>query len=137
MLAHGHLAAAVCNFLCSAAKAEKLQSARAVSFAHRGQASPFDFGSFPVFSYDVTGKRMSITIQLDLPESVVTAAKARGLLDSRNLTRLVEREVELDQPRQDFRAMVEQMRAYPDEPMTMDEIQTVVNEVRARRRARR
>lgn len=80
---------------------------------------------------------MSITIQLDLPETVVMAAKAKGLLDSRNLTRLVEREVELDQPRQDFRAMVEQMRAYPDEPMTMDEIQTVVNEVRAQRRARR
>jgi hypothetical protein len=80
---------------------------------------------------------MSITIQLDLPESVAAEAKAKGLLDPQKLTRLVEREVEMDKPMQDFREMVEQMRAYPDEPMTMDEIQAVVNEVRADRRARR
>ena len=36
----------------------------------------------------------------------------------------------------EFREMVEQMRAYPDEPMTVDEIQAIVNEVRAGRRAR-
>ena len=80
---------------------------------------------------------MSITVQLDLSESVAAEAKARGLLDPQELTRLVEREVALDKPMQDFREMVEQMRAYPDEPMTMDEIQAVVNEVRAERRARR
>lgn len=33
--------------------------------------------------------------------------------------------------------MVEQMRAYPDEPVSMDELQAVVNEDRAERRARR
>ena len=76
-------------------------------------------------------------IQLDLPDSVAAEAKVKGLLDPRKLTQLVEREVELDKPMQDFRQMVEQMRAYPDEPMTMDEIQAVVNEVRAERRARR
>jgi hypothetical protein len=80
---------------------------------------------------------MSIMIQLDLPDSVAAEATAKGLLDPRKLTQLVEREVELDKPMRDFRQMVEQMRAYPDEPMTMDEIQAVVNEVRAERRARR
>jgi hypothetical protein len=79
---------------------------------------------------------MSITIKLDLPDAVAAEAKAKGLLDPRKLTQLVEREIELDKPMQDFRQMVEQMRAYPDEPITMDEIQAVVNEVRAERRAR-
>jgi hypothetical protein len=80
---------------------------------------------------------MSVTIKLDLPDSLAAEAKAKGLLDPHKLTELVEREIELDKPMQDFRQMVEQMRAYPDEPMTMDEIQAVVNEVRAERRAGR
>jgi hypothetical protein len=80
---------------------------------------------------------MSIMIKLDLPDSVAAEAKAKGLLDPRKLTQLVEREIQLDKPMRDFRQMVEQMRAYPDEPMTMDEIQAVVNEVRAERGARR
>lgn len=75
-------------------------------------------------------------IQLDLPDSVADEAKARGLLEPGKLTQLVEREVQLDKPMRDFRQMVEQMRAYPDEPKTMDEIQAVVNEVRAEIRAR-
>jgi hypothetical protein len=80
---------------------------------------------------------VSVTVQLDLPESVAAEAKAKGLLDPKKLTQLVEREVELDKPMQEFRKMVERMRAYPDEPMTMDEIQGEVNAVRAERRARR
>jgi hypothetical protein len=80
---------------------------------------------------------MSIMIKLDLPDSVAAEAKAKGLLDPLKLTQMVEREVELDKPMRDFRQMVEQMRAYPDEPMTIDEIQGVVNEVRAERRTRR
>jgi hypothetical protein len=79
---------------------------------------------------------MSITVHLDLPESVAAEAQAKGLLDPHRLTRLVEREIELDKPMREFREMVEQMRAYPDEPMTVDEIQAIVNEVRAGRRAR-
>jgi hypothetical protein len=78
---------------------------------------------------------MSIMIKLDLPDSVAAEAKAKGLLDPQKLTQLVEREIGLDKPMGDFRRMVEQMRAHPDEPMTMDEIQAVVNEVRAERRA--
>jgi hypothetical protein len=80
---------------------------------------------------------MSITVQLDLPDSLAAEAKAKGLLEPQRLTQMVEREMKLEKPIQEFREMVEQMRKYPDEPMTMDEIQTVVNEVRAERRARR
>lgn len=80
---------------------------------------------------------MSITVQLELSDSVAAEAKAKGLLDPQKLTQLVEREVQLDKPMREFREMVEQMRAYPDEPMTTGEIQAVVNEVRAERRARR
>jgi hypothetical protein len=80
---------------------------------------------------------MSITVQIDLPESVAAEAKAKGLLEPQKLTQMVEREVKLDSPMRDFRQMVEQMRMHPDEPMTLDEIQGVVNEVRADRRARR
>ena len=75
---------------------------------------------------------MSITVQLDLSESVAARARARGLLDPAKVTRLIERELELEEPLRAYREMVEQMRACPDnEPMTMDEIQAEVNAVRA------
>jgi hypothetical protein len=80
---------------------------------------------------------MCITVQLDLPDSLPAEAKAEGLLNPENLTRLVEREIALEQPMQEFRQMVEQMHTFPDEPITMDEIQSVVNEVRERRHASR
>jgi len=78
---------------------------------------------------------MSITVKFDLPESVAAEAKAKGLLEPEKLTQLVEREVNLDTPMREFREMVDQMRKYPDEPMTMEEIQQVVNQVRAEHRA--
>jgi hypothetical protein len=80
---------------------------------------------------------MSITVKLDLPDSLAAEAKAKGLLEPQKLTQLVEREVQLDKPMSEFREMVEQMRAHTEEPMSMDEIQAVVNEVRAKRRAKR
>lgn len=81
---------------------------------------------------------MSITVQLDLSDAVAAKAKAKGLLDPQKLTRMVEREVGLDESMEDFRRMVEEMRSYPDsEPMTMDEIQAEVNVVRTERRKQR
>ena len=80
---------------------------------------------------------MSITIQLDLPDALAAKARAKGLLDSAKVCRLIERELELEEPLHAYRQMVDQMRAYPDdEPMTMDEIQAEVNAVRAERRQR-
>ena len=43
---------------------------------------------------------MSISVPLDLPEAV--AAEAKGLLDPKNLTRLIQREVEAESARRDF-----------------------------------
>lgn len=81
---------------------------------------------------------MSITIQLDLTESVAAKARAKGLLDPASVSRLIERELDLEEPQRAYREMVEKMRAYPDdEPMTMDEIQAEVNTVRAQRRQHR
>ena len=78
---------------------------------------------------------MSITVQLDLPESLAAKARARGLLDPQTLTRLIEREAAEDDPR-DFFQMARDLRSLPGEPMTMDEIQRIVDEVRAERAAR-
>ena len=81
---------------------------------------------------------MSITIKLDLPADVAAKARAKGLLEPASVSRLIERELDLEEPLRAYREMVEQMRAYPDnEPMTMDEIQAEVNAVRAERRQRR
>jgi hypothetical protein len=80
---------------------------------------------------------MSIIVQLDLSDAVAAKAKAKGLLDPATVTRLIERELELEEPLRAYRQMVERMRASTDaEPMTMDEIQAEVNAVRAERRAR-
>lgn len=78
---------------------------------------------------------MSITVQLDLPESLAAKARARGLLEPQNLTRLIEREVAEDDPRNFFR-MARELRSLPGEPMTMHQIQQMVDEVRAERAAR-
>lgn len=81
---------------------------------------------------------MSITVQLDLPEALAEKARAKGLLKPDEVTRLIRRELDLDEPMNEFRQMVEEMRSYPDdEPMTMDEIQAEVDAVRAERRKQR
>jgi hypothetical protein len=79
---------------------------------------------------------MSITVQLDLSESVAAQAKAKGLLDPQNLTRLIEREMSAESARNDFFEMVRDLRALPGEPMTMEQIQAEVDAVRAERTAR-
>ena len=81
---------------------------------------------------------MSITIQVSLPEAIAARAKAKGLLEPDKVASLIERELKLEEPLLEYSQMVEKMRAYPDdEPMTMDEIQSEVNAVRAEHRLRR
>lgn len=80
---------------------------------------------------------MSITIHLDLPEALAEKARANGLLEPKKLEQLIKNELISPTALKDYREMVEQMRAYPDEPMTMDEIQAEVKAVRAERRAPR
>jgi len=80
---------------------------------------------------------MSITVQLDLPEALAEKARAEGLLDPKKLEELIKSELVSPTALKNYREMVEQMRACPDEPMTMDEIQAEVRAARAERRARR
>ncbi len=79
---------------------------------------------------------MSITIQLDLSPEVAAEARAKGLLDPKNLTRLIEREVQAGSSRKDFFEMLDKLHAMPGEPMTMEEIQAEVDIVRAERATR-
>lgn len=79
---------------------------------------------------------MSITVELDLPEAIAAKARAKGLLAPAQLTRLIAREVAADEDSRDFFEMARDLRSLPGEPMTMNEIQQMVDEVRAERTAR-
>ena len=79
---------------------------------------------------------MSITVQLDLPEDVAAKARAKGLLNPAHLSRLIARELADDEDGRDFFQMAREIRSLPGEPMTMNEIQQIVDEVRAERAAR-
>jgi hypothetical protein len=79
---------------------------------------------------------MSITVELVLSDSVAAEAKAKGLLEPRNLSRLIEREVKAESARGDFFEIVRELRALPGEPMSMEEIQAEVDVVRTERAER-
>ena len=79
---------------------------------------------------------MSITVQLDLPESMATEAKARGLLDPKRVATLIARELSSESDPRSFFEIVRKLREQPGEPMTMEEIQAEVDAVRLAKRAR-
>ena len=79
---------------------------------------------------------MSITVQLDLPESVAAEARAKGLLDPKRVASLIARELSAGQDRRSFFEIFREVRAQPGAPMTPEEIQVEVDIVRAERRAR-
>ena len=72
---------------------------------------------------------MSVTIEIDLPESIAAEARERGLLQAGKLAEMIKREIVSKAALKDYFDMVETMRAYPDEPMPMDEIQIEVDAV--------
>jgi hypothetical protein len=80
---------------------------------------------------------MSITVQLDLPEALAEKARAAGLLQERRLTAMIEEAVERDKQAREFITLLDQIRAQPVEPMSMEEIQAEVDAVRAEARSRR
>jgi hypothetical protein len=79
---------------------------------------------------------MSVTVKLDLPESVAAEARARGLLDPKRMASLIARELSSGQDLRNFFEIVREIRAQPGEPNTMKEIQAEVDAVRAERRPR-
>ncbi len=83
-----------------------------------------------------TLRLVSITIELDLPEEIAAKARAKGLLEPEELTRLIKREVSAEEDARDFFEMVRELRSLPGEPMTMPQIQAEVEAVRAARSGR-
>lgn len=79
---------------------------------------------------------MSITVELDLPEALAAKARAKGLLNPAHLTQLITRELAADEDGRDFFQMAREIRSLPGEPMSMDEIQQIVDEVRTERATR-
>ncbi|MBI2441360.1 MAG: hypothetical protein HYV35_08325 [Lentisphaerae bacterium] len=78
---------------------------------------------------------MTVNVTIDLSPAVARRAARRGLLKPDGIGRLIEREIELDKSIPDFRRIVAVLRAQPDEPMTMDEIQAEVQACRDERRS--
>ena len=79
---------------------------------------------------------MSVTIQLDLPDTLLAEAKANGLLESERLGELLTEALRRTQARKEFGEMLERVRNQPGEPITMEEIQAEVDAVREERRRR-
>ena len=79
---------------------------------------------------------MSVTVELDLPESMAAEARAKGLLEPKRVAGMIARELCAEQDRRNFFEIVREIRAQPGEPNTMKEIQAEVDAVRAERRAR-
>jgi hypothetical protein len=69
---------------------------------------------------------VSITIQLDLPDTLLNETRANGLLDSASMGRLIAAELT---------GVLEGIRAQPGEPMSKQEIVAEVKAVRRERRA--
>ena len=79
---------------------------------------------------------MSITIRLDLPDALVKEAQASGLLDSASMTELISTELRRRKTAADLNEVLNDIRAQPGEPMTLDDIQAEVQAVRTKIRAR-
>ena len=72
----------------------------------------------------------------DAPRRVNPIFLNHCLLEPQRLETLIKDELASPEALKNYREMVDPMRAYPDDPMTMDEIQADVDAVRAERAAR-
>jgi hypothetical protein len=76
---------------------------------------------------------MSITIQLDLPESLAAEARAKGLLDPARVATLIQRELRAENDRRSFFEVIREIQAQPGAAIPMEEIQAEVDTIRAKR----
>jgi hypothetical protein len=74
---------------------------------------------------------VSVTVELDLPESVAAEALARGLLDPKRVASLIARELNSELDLRNFFEIVREIRAQPGVPSIKNEIQAEVDAVRA------
>ncbi len=79
---------------------------------------------------------MSITIQIDLPESLAREARAKGLLESECVTELISTELRRQKAAADLDQALETIRSQAGEPMTLEEIQAEIYLVRTEGRMR-
>jgi hypothetical protein len=76
---------------------------------------------------------MSITVQVDLPDSVAAEAKARGLFEPQRMADMIARELAGSDPRTFFE-IVREIQENSGMAMSADEVQAEVEAVRASRR---
>jgi len=69
---------------------------------------------------------MSITIHLDLPDSIAKEAQANGLLESDSMTELISTELRRRKAARELNGVLHQIREQPGEPMSTDEIQSSI-----------
>jgi len=79
---------------------------------------------------------MSITIQLDLPEALLREAQASGLLESGQMTEMLAEELRRRKAAAELKKVLDEIRAQPGEPMSMEEIAAEVKTARRERQAR-
>ena len=79
---------------------------------------------------------MSITVQLDLPDALVAAARKSGLLESAHLGDLLLEELRRRKAAAELEKVLSEVRAQPGVPMSMEEIVAEVKPARRERRAR-
>ncbi len=79
---------------------------------------------------------MSVTIQLDLPDDLLNAAKASGLLESERMAKMLSEELRRQHARKDLGEMLSQLHSLPGQPMSDDEIQAEMDAVRTERHRR-
>jgi hypothetical protein len=79
---------------------------------------------------------MSVTIELDLPDALVSEARSKGLLQSGQMSDLVSEELNRRKAAEELEKILERIRAQEGEPMTSEEIQSEIAAYRAERRAR-
>ena len=73
---------------------------------------------------------MSITIRLDLPDALLTEAKAKGLLDSARIGDLLAAELRRQKAAADLNNVLGKVRAQSGEPATDQDIVAEVKGVR-------
>jgi hypothetical protein len=82
---------------------------------------------------------MSITVQLNLPEDVAEEARERGLLEPERLGRILDEAVRRERNKESKMSlgdMMKKLRENSGEPMSLEEIQGIVDQVRSERLAR-
>lgn len=81
-------------------------------------------------------RKISITLQLDLPETLVKEARAKGLLDSASMGELIATELRRRNAAAKLNTVLDQVRAQPGEPLSEEDIATTIKTARRDRRAR-